>query len=303
MGIFRTEEEYVAQMNKGALLNPRMDSTFKALFTSPTPDSKKALISFLKAAIKENIVDVQIRQNDAPKQFDGERDVSYDILCKLDDKSYIDVEMQAFNQKYDYGKRAEYQVARLESTYLPKGASWQKAPKVYQITVLDFNYDKTDENPISRYAMRKENGRKLSGNLNIIFLELKKLKEYGKNDLKYLEPFYKWGLFLKDADNPEKIDLIESLANEEAGLMEARRTLSSISENRDLWIQQYRQEIFEIDRRSAIEAGINRGLQQGIQQGLQQGKTEIAKNLKSMGIEPAVIAKSTGLSIDEIEAL
>ena len=66
--------------------------------------------------------------------------------------------MQAFNQEYDYGKRAEYQVARLETTYLRKGDSWEKAPTVYQISVLDFNFGSGDRSPISRYAMRTKEG-------------------------------------------------------------------------------------------------------------------------------------------------
>ena len=90
--------------------------------------------------------------------------------------------MQAFNQEYDYGKRAEYQVSRLETTYLKKGDTWEKAPKVYQITVLDFIYSKIDENnaetkkPVSRYSMRTKDGRELSNALNVIFIELPKVQ-------------------------------------------------------------------------------------------------------------------------------
>lgn len=49
---FRNEEEYVSQMKTGALLNPRMDPVFKALFTQKTEESHDALHSFLEA-VKE----------------------------------------------------------------------------------------------------------------------------------------------------------------------------------------------------------------------------------------------------------
>ena len=65
--------------------------------------------------------------------------------------------MQAFNQEYDYDKRAEYQVARLETTYLKKGDNWEKAPIVYQVTVLDFTYD-AEKSKKSR-PLRNENER------------------------------------------------------------------------------------------------------------------------------------------------
>lgn len=46
---FKSEEEYVSQMKTGALLNPRVDSTFKAMFTQPTTESREALHSSLEA--------------------------------------------------------------------------------------------------------------------------------------------------------------------------------------------------------------------------------------------------------------
>ncbi|MCR5124646.1 MAG: Rpn family recombination-promoting nuclease/putative transposase [Treponema sp.] len=113
---FKTQEEYISQMEHGALLNPRIDSTFKALFTQPTPESRAALHSFLEAAIEQKIKSFQLTSNDVPVSFNGQRGVSYDIACVLDDGRIAEIEMQAFNQEYDYGKRAEYHVARLETT-------------------------------------------------------------------------------------------------------------------------------------------------------------------------------------------
>ena len=274
---FKTEEEYLSQMESGALLNPRLDSTFKALFTQPTQESRDALHSFLEAATERKIKHFELHANEAPAFFGGQRSVSYDILCQFDDGLSADIEMQAFNQEYDYGKRAEYQVARLETTYLKKGDNWEKAPIVYQVTVLDFTYDaeksKKSRSPISRYAMRTKDGRELSNSLNIIFIELTKTKRLEKT-LETNTPLENWAIFLKEADNPQKQDIIQKLTNKEAGLMQAKKSLSSISANRDLWIEQYRQEIAERDRRSGLSAMLNKGLQQGLQKGIQQGRTE-----------------------------
>ncbi len=38
----KTKEEYLAQMKEGKLLNPRIDSTFKAMFTQNTEESRGA---------------------------------------------------------------------------------------------------------------------------------------------------------------------------------------------------------------------------------------------------------------------
>uniref|UniRef100_UPI00168BB071 PD-(D/E)XK nuclease family transposase n=1 Tax=Treponema zioleckii TaxID=331680 RepID=UPI00168BB071 len=260
---FISEEEYVSQMETGALLNPRVDSTFKALFTQPTKESKAALHSFLEAATERKIRKYELKANDSPVGFDGQRGVSYDILCQFEDGLTADIEMQASDQEYDYGKRAEYQVARLETTYLQKGDNWEKAPVVYQISVLNFNYkgpteknrpnSKKSKNPVSRYAMRTESGRELSNTLNIIFIELPKAKVF-EASLETNTALENWAIFLKEADNPQKQDLIQKLTNKEAGLMNAQKSLSNISANKDYWIAQYRQEMRDRDYRSGLSA-------------------------------------------------
>ena len=286
---FPSEAEYVARMETGALLNPRIDSTFKALFTQPTHESRAALKAFLEAATGENIKSVSLAANDAPSEFAGQRGVSYDIICELANGRAADIEMQAFNQKYDYGKRAEYQVARLETTYLRKGDGWEMAPTVYQITVLDFNYSKAAKSTVSRYAMRTEDGRALSNSLNVIFIELPKAAglERTVDTNTRLE---NWAVFLKEADNPKKQDIIERLASKEAGLMNAQKSLSAISGDRDLWIAQYREEIFERDRISGLTAA------------RREGRFGAYIEMVRMGAIPAsVAAKKLGMSIDAIE--
>ena len=288
--IYNSEDEYLAQMEQGALLNPRIDSTFKALFTQPTEESRNALHSFLEAATERKIKSVELTANEAPVAFEKQRGVSYDILCVFDDGQPANLEMMAFNQKYDYGKRAEYQVSRLETTYLKKGDSWEKAPKVYQITVLDFVYDKASSEPVSRYAMRTADNRQLSDTLNIIFIELPKVIKL-ENSIEKNSALENWAIFLKEADNPKKTRIIQKLTETEAGLMNAKQSLSSISADRDLWVEQFRQEMFERDYRSGLSAAENRGLERGHKQGLVEGmvkgreesKIALAKKYMTMG--------------------
>ena len=296
---FANEDEYAAQMATGALLNPRVDSTFKALFTQPNDDSRGALQSFLEAATERKIASWELRPNEAPVGFSGQRGVSYDIACEFANGLSADIEMQAFDQLYDYGKRAEYQVARLETTYLKKGDNWEQAPTVYQITVLDFNYVPKDDGrktpatdiaatptPVSRYAMRTKDGRELANALNIIFIELPKALML-ESQLETNSPLENWAIFLKDADNPQKQDVIDRLAQKEAGLMQAQKSLSNISANRDLWIAQYRQEVRDRDRRSGLSAALAEGRTLGIAEGrtlgIAEGKLALAKKFMLLG--------------------
>ena len=286
---FADGKEYAAQAGTGALLNPRVDTTFKAMLTRNTSEAKAALKSFLEAATERKIAKWELRPNDLPVSFVGQRGVSCDISCEFDDGLSADIEMQAFNQAYDYGKRAEYQVARLEATYLKRGESWEKAPVVYQISILNFLYDfkdgtKDDEEkrpaPVSRFAMRTKDGKYLSNTLNIVFVELPKV--YGlEESLETNTALENWAIFLKDADNPDKKDIIDKLTCKEKGLMEAQKSLSSVSTDMDLWWAEYRQEIYERDRISSIEAATKKGLAKGYEEGLSKGITEgISKGMK-----------------------
>ena len=332
---FKDENEYADQMKTGALLNPRIDSTFKALFTQDTPESRCALHSFLEAATGLQIDSIALRPNDSLVLFDGQRRVSYDILCTLNNRQIVNIEMQAFNQAYDYGMRAEHQVSRLEVAGLEKGDSWQKAPKVYQISVLNFVHKnefepdtqsdvKSDKDSgISHYCMRSESGKILSGLLNVIFIELPVVikKETTIEQNTSLE---NWAIFLKAADNPNKKALIKKLTETEEGLMQAQKSLSAISANRDLWLDEYRYEVFERDRKSSIEAGEQRGFERGVMNGFQKGQAAgfqkgqvagfqkgkndtlkiVAQNLlKSKVLSIEEIADTTGLSVEEVNAL
>ena len=101
-----------------------------------------------------------------------------------------------------------FATANMETTYLKKGDDWEKAPVVYQVTVLDFKYgneadsssDTLAKAPVSRYAMRTKDGRELSNSLNVIFIELP--KALGLEDsIDTNSALENWAIFLKEADN------------------------------------------------------------------------------------------------------
>ena len=93
--------------------------------------------------------------------------------------------------------------------------------------------------------------------------------------------------------------------------MQAKKSLSNISKNKELWIAQWKQESFERDIRSGLNAAMQQGIAQGIAQGLQQGiaqgitqeKIATARAMLADGISAVQIAKWTGLTPEEIANL
>ncbi|MBQ2207380.1 MAG: PD-(D/E)XK nuclease family transposase, partial [Treponema sp.] len=117
------------------ILNPRLDPNFKAIFTQNTKASKIALKSFLSAAIGRDVKEATVVQNEDASLYKFQRAVDYDINCEFADGTKAQVEMQGFDQQYDYGKRAEYYAARLVSSVMEVGDDWNSVAQAYQISV------------------------------------------------------------------------------------------------------------------------------------------------------------------------
>ena len=284
------------------MLNPRLDGTFKAIFTQDTDDSRYALRSFLSAMIDRNVTEVTVRENEPAENFEGQKGIRYDINCMFDDNTRAQVEMQGFDREYDYGKRAEYYVSRLVSSVAVKGDDWDSLPKAYQITVMNFIYDDTNEEPLHRFTLADiNNGAKMSDTINVIFLEIPKLPPIDdKTDIDTLPSAIKWGKFIQEADNPDMQDLIGELIKSDGGIMCAEKTLDKISEDGWRWFDEAYNQSFRIDQVSSMNACLRKGRAQG----KEENKLENARNFLTMGLGThEQIAKGVGLPIEKIEEL
>jgi len=102
------------------------------------------------------------------------------------------------------------------------------------------------------------------------------------------------------------------MLEQESPMMRKANTTINIMEMspRDKWLYDSRMK-YEHDRASCISEGYRQGIEEGIQQGLERGidkgvyqkALETAKNLLAMNFPIENIAKVTGLSIKEVEAL
>ena len=247
------------ELNKrmGKLLNPRIDTTFKALFTSNTEESRSALKAFIEAVINRKIDAVNLVPSNIPYEFFNQRGINYDILCKFEDGKFANIEMQAFNQNYDYGDRAEYYVARLQSTFFKKGDNWKTVPQVYQINVANFIYPQkgnknSSDSIVSYFTMRTKDGRELANKMNIILIELPKVEKLLDN-IKDNTALENWAIFFRYADDVTKMEIIKKIIDKEEGIMKAQQSLASISEDEILWAQQFMQDVYESDKTSRMD--------------------------------------------------
>ena len=281
-----------------ALLNPLCDFSFKAMFTADTKESNAALRDFISTILNREVEEVQLMPNEPPVQVATESQMSFDVSAKFNDGERADIEVQSRSEDYDYAVRAEIQVARLLSTSNMKGDDWA-TPPAYQISVLNFEFDKDDSSPLSWYNMRKANGRQLSDRLNVIFFDLIKIHKLLGKPVETLSKLEKWGLFLSYAGDERRVDYIESLTQSEEGLMNAKSSLCTISEDEINWARQ--NSIFKAQR--DYNTGMHNAERRGYANGAMQATIANAKNLLKLGVTPETIAKGCSLPLEEVLAL
>ena len=286
-----------------ALLNPLCDFSFKAMFTADTKESNAALMDFISTVLNRNITEIQLMPNEPPVQTTEESQMSFDVSVKFNDGERADIEVQARSEDYDYAARAEIQAARLLSTSNVKGDRWQTLP-AYQISVLNFEFDKDDSSPLSWYNMRKANGKQLSDRLNVIFFDLIKIHNLLGKPVDSLSKLEKWGLFLSYAGDERRTAYIDTLTKSEEGLMNAKSSLCTISEDEIKWAQQ--NSIFKAQRdyNEGMYCAEERGFARGVTTGAQQASIANAKNFLLLNkLAAEEIARCCSLPLEQVLAL
>lgn len=285
-----------------AILNPCADPIFKSLFTDESKEAHKALTSFLCDIIGRNVTDVVLQPNELSVESISDKQSEFDINCKIDGK-IANIEMQGENHGENYAKRAEYHVAHLLNHYTPKGTPWEKIPQVYQISVMNFNFDKDSRNSINHYILKNEEGRPLSKSLNVIFMELPKIARL-TDDISRLTNAQMWGKFFLYASNPEKKDYINQLIQTNGGIKMAFTVLKNISQDELNWYHESRYWMHVSDELTMKNAARKEGLKEGLKEGANQKAFETAKKLLEMKVlTKEQISQATGLTIQEIEQI
>ncbi len=255
-----------------ALLNPCVDPSFKSLFTTNSRASHQALTFFLSDMLGKEVTNVELQPNELAIESKTDKQAEFDIACKLDGEA-ANIEMQGRNDEDDYGKRTEYHVAHLLNHYMPKGKDWADTPKVYQISVLNFVFDKKEKNCFNHYLMRNSNGRIISERLNVIFLELPKVAPLEDN-VKKLTVIEMWGKFFLYANKPEKQFFIEELEKANRGIQMAVRVLKNISQDEINWWKETRYWMHVSDEKTRINSAKRKGLAEGREEGRAEGHAE-----------------------------
>jgi predicted transposase/invertase (TIGR01784 family) len=285
--------------NNSYTLTPRNDYLFKRLFGDEK--DKDILVEFLKTILdvpEDDYEKIDILNPISNADYEGDKINIVDVKVRTKSGQIVNVEIQRYRESA-LRSRMVYQECKLLEEQLGSGDGYEKLHKAVCIIITEFTF--IHENAVyhNKYELyNRVTKSTLSDILLIHTFELDKLPEFDDG-----EPFWDWMKFISS----DEVDDMEAIAEKNEGVRKAVVKFKEITaDERERIIA----EAAEKQRR--IQHGIQdyarqEGLAEGQEKGRAEGRIEEARTfacrMKADNIEPAFIAKYTGLSEKEIEML
>ncbi|XTB05423.1 Rpn family recombination-promoting nuclease/putative transposase [Treponema denticola] len=292
-------------MEKLFKITLRNDYAFKRVFgVEENKDVLQDLLECILDIPSKDITGLELLDKEFQKELLSEKLGVLDIKLRLKDGTFVDIEIQ--NVWYrDFPERTLYYWSKMYNDAIKQGQDYTKLPKCITINLIGKGFNKNKRLHNKYLVLEKDTKEPLVSKLEIHILNLEKArlsKEGQYKDYK-AKRLLNWLKFI-ETDNTEVREMLE----QESPMMRKANTTIELMEMspRDKWLYESRMK-YEHDRASCINEGYQQGIEQGIQQGFADGahqnKLETARNLTEMGFAVEVIAKATGLSIEEIKSL
>ena len=300
------------------ILPPSDDRIFKLILTSP--EAKQALMNLISSIIGRTVVDVTLLPNELALRSTKEKGGRFDVHCKIDDGSQVNLEMQASyivetldglfrNLK---GKSIFY-LTGLHSSQPAKGLRrYDWLARTYQITFCSYTIFPNSQNFVNSFSLRNDaTGELLSDAISLTFVELSKLGEVLKKSVSDMTDLEKWSVFFRYAPDVRHREIVNKVIASKEVFQVAGNLLMSISQSeRERAIYRSRMK-FQTDMQSNMATAEDNGRERGLAEGLVKGRVEgraersfeIARNLLKLNLPLDQIVEATGLSIEEAERL
>ena len=291
-------------------VTPQNDALFKMIFTDPKHE--RVLIHFLNCAIeaKDPIRKVKILNAETTKRHVEQRGSRLDIKAETNGGELIDIEMQIGVDLHMVGRTLFYW-SQLFSGQLVIGERYSELRRTISINILNFNLFRQDKRYWRKCHLADDfSHERITDLLEIQFVELNKMRQFDRESpITFWIEFFKnpyseackelykvvpelreaKEIFEQAKADPKKRRLIEEREDT------ARNFASAISTAR------------EEGMAKGIEEGMAKGIEEGMAKGIEEGeknaKIETARKMLLDGLTMDVVAKYSGLSIAEIEAL
>ena len=286
------------------ILPPSDDRVFKLLLVSP--EAKPALIDLVSALINRPVTDVIIRNNELPLGDTQEKAERLDLNCMTDDKTQIDVEMQASYIKELLGGhenlfgKSIYYLCDLHSSQSSVGKPYNELARTYQVTFCMYSLFPERKGFVNSFSMRHDidNGL-LHDAIHVVFVELSKLEDLLKKPVDKMTDLEKWAIFFRYSNIPECREIANKVIESKEVLKLAGTLLTGISKD------ERERAIFR--SRRMYQSDLDSNMATAKIEGRTEGRTEmafaIARNMLKRNRPINEIIEDTGLTQAEVESL
>ena len=272
------------------------------------------LEGFLTTLLNEEIKINKLLESESNQEDEFDKQNRVDLLAENDKGELFLIEVQN-NSEYAYFQRMLFGTSKLVTEYINRGKGYGLIRKIYSINIVYFNLGNgTDVVYHGKTEFRGIHNGEL---LNLSPFQKQKFNVDSVSDL-YPEYYI---LKVNDFNKWSKVPLEQWIYFLNTGNIPADATAPGLSEAREK-LQLVRMSKAELNayyhhldnvvilRDNIVTArgegrleGHAEGLEEGRAEGRAESKLEDAKNLKCLGVSMDIIAKATGLSVEEIAKL
>jgi len=274
-------------------INPYTDFGFKKLFGEE--GNKDLLIDFLNQLLPAHhqIADLNFKNVENLPYVPAERKAIFDIHCKALSGERFIVEMQKAKVKY-FKDRSLFYITFPIRDQAQQGDWNFKLEAIYFVAILDFEYDEAEERRKFRrdVALKDQDGEVFFDKLHFKFLQM---PLFNKKENELASKFDKWCYFLKNLQNFDHIPSIlnEPIFQKAFGTAElASLTPEQLAYYEETLIQYW-----------GMKSAIDTAVEEAVEAAVEENAIKIAKSLLQTSLSHEEIAKHTGLTVEQIEAL
>lgn len=284
------------------------------------------LEGFLSTLLKTDIKIHRLLESEGNKDRDDSKMNRVDILAENTAGELLLIEVQG-ESEYAYFQRILFGASKLVTEYIDSGTNYDNVKKVYSINIVYFDlgqgkdfvyHGKTDFVGIHEHdVLQLSTFQRQQFGVDEVYQLYPEYYILKVNDFNHWSkvPLEQWIYFLSTSDIPEDADAPGLKAAREKLLFsqmnrEEQAAYRRYLDNRVILADQIftakgegRLEGRAEGREEGLKEGREEGLKEGREEGQQSEKLRAARKMKDDGMSVDLIAKYTGLTIEQIENL
>lgn len=291
------------------------DAAFKVVVC--IPENEQLLIEILELLIPgKHIESITFVNKEMHGLVISEKNVNFDLLCKDRDTGeefLVEVqnrEQNSFQDRmlvystYPIREQMEVRAHEIREGKIKDPMDYSLKP-VYVVSMVNFHLRHEDKDAIehgyiSRYDLRNVmNGELMTDSLHFVFLELDrlKLKDTEAEKCRTLLERFVFSLKYMHTLTAKPQSFEDDLLNRLYNATELATMMVTTRQNYDkiMWT--------EIDQIATTAFAVEKAKEEGKAEGRAEGKIETAKAMLEDNVSPEMVAKYTGLSLEEIAKL